>query len=287
MNEVLVIDIGGTKINTALVVGSESGIKIISSEKFLTPSNPEHAIQKIESFVSGNQNISSMSLSLPGLWDENGILRETYFLDAWLNYPFIKNLAMSLGIKHFVWESDVISAAMGEYYSLQKSQSPQIMLYINIGTGIGAALIREGKPYKSKSNLTLRMQKLVFPLEEEIYSAVDLICGGTLREISGYESIYALYDAYRLGDIEAIDIISKAQFQLGAWLINMFYLFAPDIVVIGGGLTNDWEILAEGAVDVASEELGDSVQIIPSTLNDLAPIYGAYLNLKSKGVYSS
>ena len=290
MNEILVIDIGGTKTNVSLVGTFDlEKIKILSSEIFPTHSNPEHTIQKISSIYKNQElKLENISLSLPGKWSKDRVLQESYFLGEWLNFPFVSKLAEELKIKNYTWETDVICGALGEYNSLVETYHGMSLLYLNLGTGIGAALIKDGKPYKSNSKLTLRMQKLVLPFQDELYSAVDLISGGSLQEASGYESIEALYKDYKLAKIEALNIIAGAQTQLAAWIINLFYLFVPDVIVLNGGLTYDWEVLAQGAVDLAYEELEGEVKILPSKLEEQAPVYGAYMNflchLKSKSL---
>ena len=111
MDEVLVIDIGGTKTNVSLVTSTNNDkeIKILSSNMFLTDSYPQNTIERINSiFSSSNGKIKNMSLSLPGIWNGNGVLQESYFLHDWLDYPFITNLSDKLGVKNFVWETDVI-----------------------------------------------------------------------------------------------------------------------------------------------------------------------------------
>ena len=280
MNEVLVIDIGGTKTNVSLAGTYDSGkINILNTEIFQTCSNPEHEIQKISSiYKSHDLKLENISLSLPGRWNEKGILIESYFLNEWLKYPFIDKLKNLLQIKNCIWETDVICGALGEYNSLVETLHATSLLYINLGTGIGAAFIKDGKPYKSNSKLTLRMQKLVVPIQEELYSGVDLISGGSLLENSHCESIEALFKSYKNADVEAIDVISRAQYQLASWLINLFYLFAPDLIVLNGGLTYDWEVLAEGAIEITNEELEGQIKILSSKLKEMAPVYGAYIN---------
>ena len=282
MEEILVIDIGGTKTNISIVSSDDQEIIIQSSNIIQTNSNPEITIEKIHSAIysgSKKNDLSCLSLSLPGLWDKNGVLKESNFLKNWIDYPFIIKLQDQLKIKDVIWESDVICGALGEYNSPVETHGPASLLYINLGTGIGAAFIdNEGKVFKSKSNLTLRMQKLVYPFEDELTSGVSLICGGSLTEISKYKTIENLFNDYRAGKIEAFDLISKAQLELAAWLINLFYLFAPDIIVLNGGLTYGWEVLCEEAIAIANEELNNQVKILPSKLKEMAPIYGGYLN---------
>lgn len=289
MNEVLIIDIGGTKTNVSLVGAFDGGKpKILSTEIFKTSLSPKETIQKISS-IYNNQGLKldNISLSLPGRWDENGVLKESFYLCEWLDYPFIENLKNELKIKNIIWETDVICGGLGEYHAFVETLRATSLLYINLGTGVGASLIVNGKPFKSNSKLNLRLQKLVIPFQEELYSGVDLISGGSLLQNSHCESMEALFKGYKAADVEAIDIISRAQYQLAAWIINLFYLFGPDVIVLNGGLTNEWDVLAEGAIDIAHEELEDNVEILPSKLKDLAPIYGAYVNARPKSLLST
>ena len=275
MSEILTIDIGGTKTNICLV----KDLKIIDSEIFLTQSSPEHFIQKINSICNEKKyKYDGLSLSLPGEWDRNGVLKESFFLQNWINYPFVDKLKTSLGVKDCIWETDVICGALGEYNTLVGACRSKPLLYINLGTGIGAALIKDGKPYKSNSNLTLRLQKMVCPIDDQLFPASDLICGGGLIKNTKYKSIEELFNDYKKANVEAYEIITKSQIQLAACLINLFYLFAPGVIVLNGGLTYDWEVIAEEAINIANEELENKIEIIPGKLKEKAPIIGAYLN---------
>ena len=278
MDEVLVIDIGGTKTNVSFVTSNNSEIKLLSSEIFPTCQNPELQIQKILSICSQKKPIE-MSLSLPGLWNEEALLESTN-LKQWINYPFIKNLRDSLNIKTCQWETDVICGALGEYHFQTETCHGMSLLYINLGTGIGAAFIKDGKPFTSNSKLTLRMQKLLMPDQGELIPAVDLISGSSILKDTPYNSVEKLFTDYKTGEIEAFEIVSKAQLQLASWLINLFYLFAPDVIILNGGLTYDWEVICEEAIDIANEELNGQVKILPSKLKEMAPVHGAYLNYK-------
>ena len=105
MEETLVIDIGGTKTNVSFVTSNNSEIKIVSSEIFPTCQNPELQIQKISSlYLEKSKKLSQMSLSLPGLWNKNGVLIESTNLKNWTGYSFIKNLTNALNIKDYTYE---------------------------------------------------------------------------------------------------------------------------------------------------------------------------------------
>lgn len=280
MKDCIVIDIGGTKTIVSHVKGDENGsaISVVLKETFPTEKNPENQIQKIISICDEKKLKSDcLSLSLPGVWDEKGVLKESFFLHDWLDYPFVESLSKQLKIDNVTFETDVNCGAIGES-NANKSLNYESILYLNLGTGVGASLIKGGELYKSPTGLTLRMQKLVLPLEDELYTGVDLMSGATLASIARVSSVEELFNLCEGGDIQAIDIISKGQTQLAAWLINLYYLFAPDVIILNGGLTYNWEMFAEGAVDLAKEELEDYIDVIPSKLKEEAPLHGAFLN---------
>lgn len=279
MDEVLVIDIGGTKTNISFVKNENSKIGVLSSDIISTPVKAEIAISEIASvYNSKEKKVSSISLSLPGRWDKKGVLGESFNLKEWINFPFVESLSKILKIKNCIWETDVICGALGEYYALGEMLQEKSLLYINLGTGIGASLIKNGKPFKSETGLTLRVQKMVVSFKDELNSAVDLISGNGLCKASGYSSVEHLYSDYKLRKAKALNIISYAQTQLASWLINLYYLFSPYLIVLDGGLTNDWEVLASEAVRIANSKLGEGVKILPGKLREQAPIYGAYVN---------
>lgn len=276
MKNTFVVDIGGTKTSCSVLNKNDDGLKLLNNETFLTFPNPDLQIQRILEVANANKDIDSLSLSLPGKWDKNGVLKESCFLHDWLEYPFVNELKKQINLQKVSFETDVICGGLGEYF--YGGHNVSSLLYINLGTGIGASFIQNGIPFKSDFAPTLRLQKLVLPIDEELYSAVEYISGGLLQSVSGFESVEALFDAYLKADIEAIDIISRAQTQLASILINLFYIFAPEVIVLNGGLTYQWDIICEGAIDIASEELGNAARIIPSKLRDFAPVYGAFHN---------
>jgi predicted NBD/HSP70 family sugar kinase len=279
----LLIDIGGTKTNICLAKeDSHKNIELVSSEIISTTSNPEHIIQKILSICQNSKiKIENASLSLPGKWSKEGVLEESINLKEWIGYPFIESLKQELGIENIIWESDVICGGLGEYNEIAKIREEKdfSLLYLNLGTGFGASFIKNGKPFKSNKGLTLRMHKMVLPYGDEIYSSVDFLSGNSITQDTPYKSTEELFVDYKNGNIEAIDLISKAQTQLAAWLINLNYLLSPDLIVLNGGLTYDFEVICEEAIDLANEDLENQIKIIPSQLKEMATIYGAFTNI--------
>lgn len=280
VNEVLVIDIGGTKTNVSLVRNEKDQIQIYKSKTFKTCAQPEEEILKIqETYSSFLLKASNLSLSLPGKWTKDGFLTESYFLKDWIQFPFINKVLQSLGIKseNCSFDTDVICGALGEWnLGTHKGKS---LLYLNIGTGIGAAYIdKDGKLFQSEHDLTLRIQKLVSPSHDGLAPAVDLLLSEVLLQNSGYNSTEELFNAYREASPVAIDLLLEAHAQLAACLINLYYLFAPEVIILNGGLTYEYDVLCEEAVDISFEELGKKVEIIQSSLKEKAPIYGASIN---------
>lgn len=281
MDEILIVDIGGTKTTVSILAVQNNIPKVIFSEKFATLSSPVEEIKTIVSTVQkSNTKSKDLSLSLPGLWDSNGILRESNNLKKWIDFPFVNELKNTLFLKSCVFETDVICGGLGEYAFGFQDKFNGSLIYLNLGTGIGSSFIVDGKPFKSKRGNTLRLQKLLMQNGEELVSAIEYISGNSLKDISDsrFESVESLFENYLMADPMAIDIISKSQLQLAALIVNLFYIFTPDCFVLNGGLTNNWDVLCDGAIDIVHEVLGSAIEIKKSKLGETAPIYGAYIN---------
>src|SRR3989338_11095892 len=153
MNEVLGVDIGGTKTNVSLLDKNDENeeIKILNTEIFKTNKNPELQIQKIKEIgfsKNFNPKANKLSLSLPGKWDKEGVLKESYFLHEWLNYPFVKKTSDELGIKECIFETDVICGGLGEYHFGVGGVGGTPPLYFKLGGGIGGGFIKKKETYK-------------------------------------------------------------------------------------------------------------------------------------------
>lgn len=92
----------------------------------------------------------------------------------------------------------------------------------------------------------------------------------TFAEIAG---------AYRAGEARAVDFMKDFFRHFGRSLANVIDILDPDVVVLGGGLSNFEALYTEGVEQVAKQVFSDSLEtpIVKNQLGDSAGVIGAAL----------
>jgi glucokinase len=86
-------------------------------------------------------------------------------------------------------------------------------------------------------------------------------------------------EAARAGDQLANLIFGRAAFYLGIGVTNLLHLYNPEIVIIGGGVSNAGDLLFGPVRDIvahrAMPSAREGVSIVPAALGDDAGLLGA------------
>lgn len=262
------VDLGGTKIYTAL---SRFDGKIVSEIKVPTRAfeGYENVIKNIIDtckHVCGEAQVSlkdviALGVGSPGPLDAfKGVIHFAPNLQ-WYNVPLKSILEKTLGIEVFI-DKDTNVAAIGEF-KYGAGQGVNDMVYITISTGVGGALILNGKLYYGATSGAGEIGHMVVnrdgPLCNcgnkgclETYSsgvgitrqAVELISRGKglgmlLAAKGSIENVNAITitSAAMSGDPEAMQIINTASQYLGMAISNLINLLNPELIILGGGLT--------------------------------------------------
>lgn len=172
--EKLVIDIGGTYTRLGLFHKNKlKEVKVIS-----TPSKPEDLENFLVEYLSQKQSIRRIAVGAPGFWDADCILRQSINLPSYIGYPIWQKVAEQTQTEIFL-KSDVELATIGEaIYGFENKYSN--FLYINMGTGFGAGLYKDGQIFSTNYSPTLRIAFLLNnksaeenPIAEMI---INLVC---------------------------------------------------------------------------------------------------------------
>ena len=88
-----------------------------------------------------------------------------------------------------------------------------------------------------------------------------------------------IFAACRSGDALALDIIGDAIVYLGAGLTSLVNLLNPAKIIIGGGLSNEWDAYIAPAVALMREQsfagIGKLTPVVPPALGAEAGALGA------------
>ncbi|MFC1911805.1 ROK family protein [Chloroflexota bacterium] len=308
---VLTVDLGGTKILTALV--SRNG-EIMARGRCLTLADegPTPVIGRLLSAVDSMlrleslapSEVDSISIAAAGAVDlDRGLVTLSPNLPGWHDVPLGEAVRERYGIKVFL-VNDASAAALGEHH-FGSGKRVTNLVFLTIGTGIGGGIIVNGKLYQGLSgsageigHMTLDMNGLRCAcgnigcletlasgtaiarearhrLKQGEKSALTDIMAGKIGNITAEEVGAAAGD----GDSLALDIITRAGTYLGVGMVNLVNIFNPEMIVVGGGVARLAELLLEPARQAVWERAfpvsAKAVRIVAARLGEEAGIYGA------------
>ena len=282
---ILGVDLGGSKILTA-VVNSQGDI--LSSNESTTRATEGHEAV-IQSIVDSSHRVLkqagvaiseliAIGIGAPGLSNpETGILFTSPNLPGWRNVPLKDIMQERMGKKTFVI-NDANAAAMGELY-FGAARGARNFVYITLSTGIGGGIVIDGKIYSGAIGGAGEVGHMTIDDEGPICNCGSRGCWETLASgtalakearrrikegvrtsileyVEGdVEKVTAqvIHSAAEQGDSLAKELIARTGYYVGVGLANVINIFNPELIVIGGGLSNIGDMLLEPAFKVAGE----------------------------------
>ena len=301
---ILGVDIGGTK--TAVGVVTEDG-KILESTVFPTCADrgfevSREAVRKAIAFGvqmgESRGGISAIGICAPGPLDpRRGVMLNPPNMPGWRNIPLADEVSREFGVPCSV-EKDTNGAVLAEYL-YGAAQGCQHALYLTISTGIGAALLWNGQVYHGRNGVGMEAGHLTIDYRSPIANAsgvrgsIEALASGLgiARRVSELLPDYpgsclklpataaAVGEAIQQGDELALRIFEEIAEMLAAWLGSLVSLFDPDVVVIGGGVSQIgdplFSRLREQVPGRSINPFAKETPIVPAILGPEVGIVGA------------
>lgn len=228
------IEAGGTKFVCAV---ADEKLNIIDKVKIDTL-EPEYTMAETKKFFAKHQ-IVSLGIGTFGPVDihkdspDYGMIQNTPKL-KWRNFNIIKSLKETLDVPMII-DTDVNAAALGEYkmgYGIGKRS----VLYITIGTGVGAGFAVNGETLRGLTHPEMG-HVLVRQLEEDNFEGVcpshknclEGLVAGPAIEARCKTKGHLLPEDHKVWDYVA-DYIGQA-------LMSYNLILSPEIILIGGGVS--------------------------------------------------
>jgi glucokinase len=309
MKNVITVDLGGTKILTALL---NNKTEIVSKHKLPTKydKGAESLVKSISKTIDAvlteskisEKEISAISLGVPGTVNPNsGVIGNAPNLSI-VNFNIKEALQKYFSIPVLI-ENDVNLAALGIKKYEFKDQVNN-MLVVFVGTGIGGALIFNGKIYRGSSFFAGEIGHMKVSKKGKLSSLtnsdsfegiasrtavvnciVNKIKDGEKSELSDLVKSgkpiksKSIAKAIKNGDKLVISHIESASQTIGTVLGSITTLLNLDTIVLGGGVVEaagDFMLpIVEGSFyKSVLKEPGKVVKLKVTKLGDYAPIYG-------------
>ena len=287
------IDLGGTRIKAVVVTADGK----ILHQLYVDTNDGDGAVWKKAVAKAVNELLQRMKsestvigISAPGLPNDSN--------EAIACMP-----GRMQGLENLVWKdflqypayviNDGVAAMIAEAkFGAARAKKNVVML--TLGTGVGGAILIEGNPYQGAFNKAGHFGHMVISDEGDCDvtgmpgSLEECIGNCTIQKRSNgkFLSTHELIVAYRNGDADAKDVWLKSVKRLAIGLASVTNILSPQIIVLGGGITeagNDlFEPLQQYMEQYEWRAGGNKVEILKATYGDLAGAIGAACFAMSK-----
>jgi glucokinase len=304
---VIGVDLGATKIAAGLVDPDNEVVKTVQVE-----TRPEagatavveriaECISALQTALPSGESLAALGICCPGPLDHvSGVVFDPPNLTGWQNVPLRQMLADRLGLP-ITLEHDAKAAALGEYY-YGAGRGERSMVYIVVGTGVGAAIIIDGHLYRGMHNTAGEVGHITIDWDGEpgssgVKGCVESFMSGPYL-VHQYQRLTQASDpaltgelvARRAieGDALAQQVMTQAGAALGTTVASLAMILDIDLYVIGGSVIKAGNLLLEPARQAVPHysfaSVATKVRIMPIMLGHKGPILGcAWLARQSKG----
>ncbi len=300
------VDIGGTNVKCGLI--NASG-KIIARTRLETKSYVRHKIKLIDAICQAvmglvkqnrlvKKQIAGVGIGFPGLVDSSrGVVHVLPNIPGWKNVAIKKNIQDKLKIPTFI-DNDVNMISLGEW-RFGAGRGYRNLLCMTLGTGIGGGLILNNGLYRGEGFAAGELGHM--PLNEK---GPKCNCGGfgcyeryvgnkylVLKAVEMFGqkniSIEDVFDLAKAGNRKALKYWNDVGSSIGNGLVGIVNLLNPQLIVIGGGVANNFRFIApvirQTIADRCMNIQKKQVKVVRASLGDDAGLIGAQVLVKGKG----
>ena len=248
---IALFDIGGTSIKYGVADENREGFFLVgsgetdSNAKKIKGQGIEKKVIQLTEKMAGQYAISGISISTAGMVDA----AKGRIVYANENIPEYTGLDWKTDIQTYLHlpcevENDVNAAALGEYVYGAGAGS-RSMLMMTIGTGIGGAIIQDGRILRGHTNSAgeigyMYMDGKAF---QDIASTTALV--QTAQKLIGEKELNGriIFKRAMEGDKICAAAIEDICRKISAGIFNCVCLLNPEVVLLGGGIMEQREHL--------------------------------------------
>jgi glucokinase len=233
------------------------------------------------------KDVSGIGVGCPGPVDaERGVILSVYTLPGWSNREFAAPLSARFGLPVRL-ENDANAALLGEAFC-GAAQDKKSAVMLTIGTGIGGAVLLDGKIYHGAGGAHPELGHVpVLPDGPQCYCGIrgcyEIIAAGPAIADAGAEigldGSEAVFAAAADGDAKAGAIIDGVMAATETAVWSLLHTFLPELILFGGGIIDGhwplFEAAAQKSLAAAVLARNENVTIARAALGNDAGIVGA------------
>ena len=265
-------DLGGTHLRAA-VVGRDGTVHYRLKQPTPQAEQPDGIVHALvaaahegERHTASKGQISAVSIAVPGTVNfEDGVVVKAP------NVPCLDGFRLGAAVESelklpAILENDANAAAIGEMWQ-GAGRGYKSIVCVTLGTGVGGGIILDGNLWRGVDGSAAEIGHLgVDPFGGvpcacgsrgclEVYASATAIVRMTRETRPRYPDSMlhtsedltseTVYQAGLKGDELALEVFRRMGVYLGIGLASLVNLLNPAIIVIGGGLSNGWELFEQ------------------------------------------
>lgn len=290
-DRVLGIDIGGTLIKSALVDTSDGSVTCTRTHA--TVAERDALLGQLRTIIEQHLSTcrpSAIGVATPGVVDPatGTVAGGAPNIEGWEKVPLADITSSRTGMPVTVC-NDGDAMGYGEYRYGAAAGCGDVV-FVCVGTGIGGCIIRHGELLTGRGGRGGEIGCIPFMAEGrkcscgargcwEEYASTSAMARA-YREMSGIEADgRRIVELYRHGDPAAREVFERQCRYLGRGIAGLINIFAPQAVVVGGGIsesgTDFIEKVSDAAFASALPACAGGTRIMAAALGGSAGMVGA------------
>lgn len=283
--KIAAFDIGGTSLKMGVV--DDRGNILASDSADISHNARDRILQDMLAWLEKNPGCAGIAVSTPGYVDADaGFIAMGGTISDFDQFHLSQWLTEKTSLPATV-ENDAHCALLAEQW-LGKATKLNDFLMLTIGTGLGGAafcngaLIRGGRNRAGEFGCLLTSRPTSSDIERHTMSQsctmtalrknYSQLQGLAINDVTGKD----VFDAYERNEDAARQSVAQFYQDLAACLYNLFSVFDPQMIFIGGGITAREPFLAELGAELAKYDL--DIHIDAATYGNDSGMLGATWN---------
>lgn len=290
-------DLGGTKIE-GVVLDENHQVLVRKRVPTEAQNGYEHVLGQVNLLLNQlseeiGERPQHIGIGTPGSIDPETDLLKNCNSQAINKMPFLNDLKEKLQLDiTMVNDANCFALAEAVMGSVpEEYPEAEVVFGVIMGTGVGGGIIVNGKVLNGRNGNGGEWGHSFLDL-----SGGECYCGKTgctetilagphlerfYESISGQrKSLKEIYDSYKEdSDVHATQTITRLIHYFGLGISNIINILDPDVIVLGGGLSNLDILYNDGVEEVKKYVFNPRLNtpIIPPKLGDSAGVFGAAL----------
>ena len=292
MKDVLAIDIGGTEIKVGLI---HDNTTLYNKKIYRTRVDGVSLKDRVINILRENitSDIRAIAVSTAGQVDSNSGLVIDAVGESFVGWKGtnIKELIMEEFNLPSVVENDANCAAIAEGVSGAGKDIKNFVL-ITIGTGIGGGVFVDGNLLKGSCGIAGELGHLLVDIRQENgerkiekwekYASTTSLVNRIKDSLNLQDDIDGrwVFNELKKGNEEVRIKYNEWIYDLSLGLTTLIHIFNPEMIIIGGGISAQGNILIEPIEKqikkLAMKAFTEDLKVVATKQNNDAALWGAY-----------